>query len=157
MSLYVLSRLTYRIFSRFCATTQKLDFLIQFRIIRHDTQAKFISKRVSVQHVHMPALCYAADLLHVDDLKICFRRVVQVQRNPWSLLPVMVSEGVNAAGLGKELLLLNWTVQHLQDPAGRCWMQSPTCMYIHTYDADTHTYLACCILCVLCMCLLYKR
>jgi hypothetical protein len=37
-----------------------------------------------------------------------------VHRNPSSLLPVIISEEVNKSGLGKELLLLNWTVQHLQ-------------------------------------------
>eukprot|EP00960_Hanusia_phi_P019381 572139-Hanusia_phi.AAC.2 len=42
----------------------------------------------------------------------------KVYRNPASLLPVVVNENVNTGGLGCEFLLLNWSIQHLQDAAG---------------------------------------
>ena len=42
----------------------------------------------------------------------------KVYRNPASLLPVVINENVNTGGLGCEFLLLNWSIQHLQDAAG---------------------------------------
>mmetsp|Transcript_55925 Transcript_55925/g.131679 ORF Transcript_55925/g.131679 Transcript_55925/m.131679 type:complete len:686 (-) Transcript_55925:315-2372(-) len=42
----------------------------------------------------------------------------KVQRNPAALLPVVVSKNVNTGGMGHEFLLLNWSIQHFQDPAG---------------------------------------
>lgn len=38
----------------------------------------------------------------------------KVHRNPSALLPVVISDGVNTGALGREFLLLNWSVQHLQ-------------------------------------------
>lgn len=42
----------------------------------------------------------------------------KVHRNPSALLPVVISENVNSGALGREFLLLNWSIQHLQDAAG---------------------------------------
>jgi hypothetical protein len=38
----------------------------------------------------------------------------KVHRNPSALLPVVISENVNSGALGREFLLLNWSIQHLQ-------------------------------------------
>eukprot|EP00282_Hemiselmis_andersenii_P016395 CAMPEP_0114123072 /NCGR_PEP_ID=MMETSP0043_2-20121206/8029_1 /TAXON_ID=464988 /ORGANISM="Hemiselmis andersenii, Strain CCMP644" /LENGTH=333 /DNA_ID=CAMNT_0001215821 /DNA_START=223 /DNA_END=1220 /DNA_ORIENTATION=+ len=58
----------------------------------------------------------------------------KVHRNPASLLPVMLSEEINTAALGKELLLLNWTVQHLQDPAGAEYAQRGVLLLLRIGD-----------------------
>eukprot|EP00286_Rhodomonas_abbreviata_P021965 CAMPEP_0181309708 /NCGR_PEP_ID=MMETSP1101-20121128/12162_1 /TAXON_ID=46948 /ORGANISM="Rhodomonas abbreviata, Strain Caron Lab Isolate" /LENGTH=271 /DNA_ID=CAMNT_0023416219 /DNA_START=221 /DNA_END=1033 /DNA_ORIENTATION=- len=42
----------------------------------------------------------------------------KVQRNPGALLPVFMSKNVSTATLGHEFLLLNWSIQHIQDSAG---------------------------------------
>lgn len=66
----------------------------------------------------------------------------QVHRNPSSLLPVIVSEEVNTSGLGKELLLLNWTVQHLQVAycSLPCFLNRNSCMCANIQASMMYTY-----------------
>lgn len=68
-------------------------------VIKMAERLEYSAKRLNFAIVHCEFLFTLCDKVH---------------RNPSSLLPVMVSEEVNSSGLGKELLLLNWTVQHLQ-------------------------------------------
>lgn len=88
---------------------------------------------------------YSAKRLHfaIVHCEFLFTLCDKVQRNPWSLLPVMVSEGVNQGGLGatsgQELLLLNWTVQHIQDTAGGEYAQRGVLLLLRISDERVTT------------------
>jgi hypothetical protein len=64
---------------------------------------EYCPRRISFAIVHCEFLYTLCDKVH---------------RNPSALLPVVISENVNSGALGREFLLLNWSIQHLQDAAG---------------------------------------